>query len=108
MKKLIVSAFCLSLIFGSTAVVAANSNSEVVYTVNDDGRKTVKAEELPEAVRKTLAGEAYKGWTVKEATQVNSTVPGDATQPKTWYEVTLTNGKESKAYKFNPDGTVAQ
>lgn len=108
MKKLIVPAFCLSLFFGSSAMVAANTMTENVVMLNDDGRKAVKPEELPEPVRKTLAGTDYKGWTVKEAFVVNSTVPGDATTPKTWYEVTVTNGKDSKQLNLNPDGTLAK
>lgn len=108
MKKLIVSAFCLSLMFGSSAMVAANAMTKNMLVLNDDGRKAVKPEELPEPVRKTLAGNDYKGWTVKEAFVVNSTVPGDATTPKTWYDVTVTNGKDSKQLHFNPDGTVAK
>lgn len=109
MKKLIVPAFCLSLIFGSSALVAATQSSEIVNLINDDGRKAVKPEELPDPVKKTLAGADYKGWTVKEAAWVEHSVPGDATATKSYYEVTLIKekeSKESKVFKFNADGTA--
>jgi len=99
MKKLILPALCLTMTFGTMSVSATSLSNNTVITLNEDGRKTVKQEELPEAVTKTLAGDAYKGWTIKEAALVTQATAEH-------YEVTLANEKETKVVKLHKDGTL--
>ena len=113
MKKLIVSAFCLGLTLTAASVMTASNQSQtigVVTNTNDD-RQPVKAEELPEPIKKVLAGDAYKGWTVKEATMVSNPAAttenaAAAKDVATHYEVVLTKDKESKTFRFQKDGTL--
>lgn len=104
MKKLILPALCLSFAFTSLKAVSAPVSVNVVVAVDEDGRKAIKAEELPEGITKTLAGDAYKGWNVKEAAVVTQTASDNKTSEH--YEVTLASEKETKVIKFQKDGTV--
>jgi len=107
MKKLILSAFCLGLGLTSVNVLASNNTSAVAVSVNnDDERKALKAEELPEAVTKALASEAYAGWTVKEAAMVTKTATAADKANPSYYEVTLSKEKETRTVKFQKDGTL--
>lgn len=100
MKKLIVAAFSLGMVFFSATVTAANaSNTVISVTVNEDERQAVKSEELPEAVKKTLAGDEYKGYTITEATLVKS---AEASH----YEISLAKDKETKLVKCDKDGKI--
>jgi hypothetical protein len=101
MKKLIVAAFSLGTVFFSATVTAGTpSNTAISINVNEDERQPVKAEELPEAVKKTLAGDDYKGFAITEATLVKS---ADATSH---YEVSLAKDKETKLVKIDKDGKI--
>lgn len=111
MKKLILSAFVLGLALAPVCISANNQLSVVkAAAIGNDDRKVIKAEELPEAVAKNLAGDAYKGWTVKEAAMVShpaATADAATTQAHDdYYEVILTNGKETKTVKFQKDGKL--
>lgn len=112
MKKLFFPAICLCLAVTTqnvSALSTTNSTANSIVT-NADDRKVIKQEELPQPVTKAIAGDAYKGWTVKEAaivTPVSTTTAGAAdkkTEP--YYEVTLTKEKETKTVKFQKDGTL--
>lgn len=112
MKKVILSAFCLTLGLASVNAVASNnSTSVIVASFEDGGRKVIKSEELPSSVQTALKTDAYKGWAVKEAAVVNA--PATADQAKTpdvasYYEVVLANDKETKTIKFHADGSVVK
>lgn len=106
MKKLFFT--IASLMF--VAVVSVNAQdaaktetekSEVTTTetstVVAQEKTKIKAEELPQAVQTTLAGDTYKGWEV-----VNAYILKDKNQ----YEVELKNGAENKTFKFSADGKV--
>jgi hypothetical protein len=56
----------------------------------------IKKEELPEAVRKTLEGDAFKGWTVGNSYKTKG---GE-------YEVELKKGTSTQTIKFDKDGKV--
>jgi hypothetical protein len=131
MKKLILTAFCLGLMLTSATLFAGSTQpqSEFVFAVENDDRQPVKAEDLPDGIRKSLTAEAYKGWKVIEAALVTTnnaadannnqegstspagdvkadgTVAADAAQ-QSYYEVTITNDKETKTLKFQKDGTL--
>ena len=60
-----------------------------------DEKMKIKSEELPEAVKKTLEAQEYRGWLIDAAYHIKST---DS------YEVELKNGAEAKTVKFDKDG----
>lgn len=97
MKKLIISAFALSLI--SFASVQANSLKETVTVVAVSQEKVaVKPEDLPEAVKTTLAGDAFEGWKVTGAFLVTKE---DKSQ---YYEIALKKGEETATVNLDKDG----
>jgi hypothetical protein len=95
MKKLM---FALIALLGSVAFVSANV---ITYSVNQtpagqqDEKVKIKPEELPEAVKKALEMQDYRGWLVDAAYKDAKTET---------YEVHLKNGAETKIVKFNKDG----
>lgn len=92
MKKVV---FILFAAAASVSVVSAGVVSNSVYAFVQQEKVKIKAEELPDAVKKTLGTEEYTGWTVDTAykyTADNS------------YEVTLKNGTETKTVKFDKEG----
>lgn len=108
MKKLILPVLCLTFALTSTNLKASNVSCkqfEVKFEHMKD-RTPVKAEDLPEAIRKTLASEAYKGWAIAEAALVNDAVEPDGTVGIGHYEVSLTKDKEKRIVKFKADGSV--
>lgn len=100
MKKVILSVFSLGLMLTATAVKANTVNVNNAIVVSMDNEKTaVKAEELPEAVKTTLAG--FEGFAVAEVFLIKS---ADAS----YYEATLTKGEEKQVVKVNVDGTLVK
>jgi hypothetical protein len=110
MKKLMFASLAL---LGSVALANAqeatpapapqesNQATEVVAPApaaqDQDDKTKIKSEELPEAVKKALEAQEYRGWLIDAAYHVKST---DS------YEVELKNGAETKTVKFNKDGKV--
>jgi hypothetical protein len=112
MKKLMFASLAL---LGSVALVNAqeaapaptesNKATEAVApapavapaAVDQDDKTKIKSEELPEAVKKSLEAQEYRGWLIDAAYHVKST---DS------YEVQLKNGAETKTVKFSKDGKV--
>ena len=66
---------------------------------DQDDKAKIKSEELPEAVKKSLEAQEYRGWLINGATHVKSTDT---------YEVELKNGAETKVVKFSKDGKVVE
>ena len=66
---------------------------------DQEDKAKIKSEELPEAVKKALEAQEYRGWLINGATHVKSTDT---------YEVELKNGAETKMVKFSKDGKVAE
>ena len=64
---------------------------------DQDDKTKIKSEELPEAVKKSLEAQEYRGWLIDAAYHVKST---DS------YDVQLKNGAETKTVKFSKDGKV--
>jgi hypothetical protein len=73
------------------------TEAPAVDAVDQDDKTKIKSEELPEAVKKSLEAQEYRGWLIDAAYHVKST---DS------YEVELKNGAETKTVKFNKDGEV--
>jgi hypothetical protein len=92
-KQVIFSAILLSV---CTFVASAQTqpNAESPKTENVIQEKTeIKPENLPDAVKKTLAGDAYKGWEISKAYVA-----------KEVYEVELKKGADTKTFKFDKEG----
>ncbi|HYI76996.1 MAG TPA: hypothetical protein VEW65_05205 [Chryseolinea sp.] len=64
---------------------------------DQEDKTKIKSEELPEAVKKSLEAQEYRGWLIDAAYHVKST---DS------YEVELKNGAETKTVKFDKEGKV--
>src|SRR4029079_18058765 len=71
-------------------------NSLVLLSNKQDEKVKVKKEELPEAARKTLDGDAYKGWAVINSYRLKN---GE-------YEVELKKGDTTQLLKFDKGGKV--
>lgn len=101
MKKVIAMAFCLGLAFTANTVYASNNTaSAVIHVANDDEKTTLKPEELPEPIKKSLSADAYKGWAIQSASLVKSATASH-------YEVLVANDKkETKTLKFDKDGVL--
>lgn len=107
MKKIIVSAFCMTLCFNTFAGNALNTIAHCKFVVTPtDERKIIKMSELPDAIKNVLATDTYKDWKVKEVTEVK--IAGAVNRPDlaTQYDVKLTKGKESKTVRFLENGRV--
>ncbi len=96
MKKQI---FLSAILLGAVSFVAGAQTkpaADGIKTENAIQEKTeIKAESLPEAVKKTLAGDDYKGWEISKAYTA-----------KEGYEVELKKGTETKTIKLDKDGKV--
>lgn len=113
MKRNTLTALCLglTLTFDAFASEVKQPVNQNVIIVNNDDRKAIKPEELPEAIQKALTADSFKGWAVKEAAiiKAEATVDNanaDKVLPAAYYEVTLANEKETKVVKFSEDGTL--
>lgn len=97
MKKLIISAFALSLISYS-AVEARNIIEPNSVVINLQEKVAVKPEDLPEAVKTALSGEAYTGWEVTGAFLVTKE---DKSQ---YFEIAVKKGEETATVNLDKDG----
>lgn len=98
MKKQI---FLSAILLGAWSLVVSGQTqpaSGAVKTENAVQDKTeIKAENLPEPVKKTLAGDDYKGWEISKAYVA-----------KEIYEVELKKGTEAKTVKLDKDGKLVK
>jgi hypothetical protein len=97
MKKMILTAALFASAVSMTSVFASSSNVNSAYTYTQEERKAVKLDELPEAVKTSLAGDDFKG---KEATEA-FLVKNGATE---YYEITLKGADAETKVKFDKDG----
>lgn len=104
MKKFILSAAILALTtvaFAQDNTPASGQEQTQTATTQDSTTTTpVKLEELPDAVKTTLASDAYKAWTPTEAFLVKE-------QGKEYYQINVTKEEEKGSVKINADGTPA-
>lgn len=98
MKKIIIAAIALTF-GGITNVVSANTGN--IEITSEDNRTPIKVEDLPEAVKKSLASTAFEGWTAVSAYLVEG-VAGSH------YEVTLTKEAEKKTVNFDKEGNTVK
>lgn len=96
-KQIFLSAILLS---ACSLVASAQTQpaSDAVKTENAAQERTeVKAENLPDPIKKTLAGDEYKGWEISKAYVA-----------KEIYEVELKKGTETKTFKFDKEGKLVK
>jgi hypothetical protein len=83
------------------ASVAVQASVVGVYEVksqaliSQDDRVKIKAEELPQTVKKSLEAEEYRGWLISSAFHIKS---------KDQFEIELKNGAETKTVTFDKEG----
>jgi len=98
MKKMIISAFVLAALTSSAyAQEAMNTPQSATTAPAQDDKTTVDPATLPEAVKATLAGEAYKDWTIAAAWQKKS----DAS-----YVIDLKKEDKTATANIDKDGKV--
>lgn len=101
MKKVFFSAgVLLMLSTASFAQDAAVSSEVTILTPADKGddKKKITATELPDAVQKTLASDAYKEWQLVTAWHV--------TGKDEHYVLEMRKGEEKSTLKMNKEGQI--
>jgi hypothetical protein len=114
MKKVVIAAFTLVTL----GVVSANAQTEQAptqtapaatqpaqaapATSNTEDKTAVKLEELPEAVKTTLASPSLKAWTPTEAFLVKT---GDG---KEYYAINIKKEDEAGSVKLDKEGKPVQ
>ncbi len=103
MKKVVylVGAMLLSgsLMVGASEIINKNVMATVSLQDDDTKKEKVEVDQLPQAVKNTLEGDDYKGWTIDSAYKVNK----DGNE---FYKVKLTKGSDTKVVKLDKDGKV--
>lgn len=97
MNTIFNSILSLVIMFGMNSVASRPQRKpvEVVALFQKDKTK-IKKEELPEASRKALEGDAFKGWALLNAYKLAN---GE-------YEVELKKGDTVQAIKFDKEGKL--
>ena len=103
MKKLITSAVAITLIsFVSAQAMTPERSLNVVAKYNVSvylqEKVSVKPENLPEGIKKTVKGEAFAGWKIISAFLVT------AEDKSQYYELNVKNGSESARVKLDKNG----
>lgn len=102
MKKVIFAIVAGVMSVSAVQVASAQrviNADEQSATAQTEEKVKIKVEELPDAVKTALEGDAYKGWSASAA-YYNKT--------KDHYEVDVKKGTESKTLKFTKDGTIIE
>lgn len=98
MKKIMLSLMVLAL--AGVVTVNANNKQGVVVVQQQDEKMPVKVEELPDAVKATLATDDYKEWKAEKAFHVKPATGAEH------FEIELKKGEEAKTVKLDKDGKV--
>jgi len=97
MKNLILSALFISML--GTTEMLANTTKTVTVAYNETQDKVaVRPDDLPEAVKNTLSGDAYAGWQVTSAFLVTKE---DNSQ---YFEINAKKGEESTVINLDKYG----
>jgi hypothetical protein len=99
MKKIFLATMVLAGTIGMTSFTVQANAATAVF--QDATETPVKPEELPEAVKTALSGDAYKDWSIASASHVK-----DANGE--YYKVTLTKGQDKQEVKLNKDGQAVK
>ncbi len=100
MKKVIIAAIALTFAGYSNAAPVNTPDTNIVAEAGET-RTPIKIEDLPEAVKKSLASSAYEGWTPVAAYAVEGT-------GASYYEITVTKEAEKKYVKLDKEGNSVQ
>lgn len=95
MKKVSIIAALFICAAGVINANAANVSRRSEIVAKFDEKVKVKKEDLPEAVKASLAGNDYKGWEISECYMYKEAGT---------YEIELKNGDEKKTVKLDKDG----
>lgn len=97
MKKVVLLSMALLLVANGYSLVRRSIKAEHVSVIYQQEEKVkIKKEELPAEAKKTLEGDAFKGWAVSNVYKIKN---GE-------YEVELKKGTNSQSIKFDKDGKV--
>lgn len=100
MKKMIVSAFMLTMCAGAYAQQATTTTTTTATTTavhaQEDQKTKIETSALPDAVKKSLATDTYKGWQASGAWVVKAT-------PE-YYVIELQNGDKKNTVKMDKEG----
>jgi len=98
MKKVMITV--LSFVMLAFVSLWVEGSDDLDFTSNttqsQNDKVKIKKEDLPETVKNTLAGNAFKGWNVENAYKLNN---GE-------FEVQLKKDGVSQTVKFEKDGKV--
>ena len=97
MKKVMIAAIALT--FAGYTNAATDHVTDTTIVASADTRTPIKVEDLPEAVKKSLASSAFEGWTPVSAYQVEGTALA-------YYEIMLTKEAEKKYIKLDKEGNT--
>jgi len=97
MKKVMIAVLSfLMLACVSLLVVGNGFDITPISAQSQNDKVKIKKEDLPEAAKSTLNGDAFKGWAVEKAYKLNN---GE-------FEVELKKGADLQTLKFDKDGKV--
>jgi hypothetical protein len=78
-----------------SAATSTTTTTTVTSSVEQDGYVSIKADELPDAVKKSLETQDFKGWIINAASY---------NEKEGKYLVELKNGADTKKVKFDKEG----
>ncbi|HLT73644.1 MAG TPA: hypothetical protein VKZ68_01120 [Ohtaekwangia sp.] len=74
---------------------AIQSQTNMTDDQSSEQKAQINADELPDAIKQTLADQEYKGWIINAVYQ---------DRKEETYEVELKNGADTQTVKFNSEG----
>lgn len=98
--------FFLAFFAFSTVTINAQTTVVKVATVSQDNRVEITADQLPEAVLKTLKTDEYKDWSISKAYHVKGA--GEKDMQKEHYEVVLRSNDRETTLKLDKDGNIIE
>ncbi len=99
MRKVVMSLVCsaaLAVAWPASVRAQAVETPAVVQAQNE--KTAIQPENLPDAVKKTLAGEAYEGWAIEKAFKIT-----EDNKPNL-YELMVKKGEETATLQFDEEG----
>jgi hypothetical protein len=102
MKKIMVSmavAMFTAVSFANATNIVSSPSAAIVY---NQEKTEIKPEELPDAVKSTLATEPYSEWQVQKAYVVRGEDGGQT------FEAEVSKGEESQTIRFDQEGKVIE
>lgn len=99
MRKVVMSLVCLAALAVAWPENVRAQAVETPAVVQAQPEKTaIQPENLPDAVKKTLSGEAYEGWAIEKAFKITEENKADI------YEVAVKKGEETATMQFDEEG----